>query len=82
MKVVVIGAYPDSIIDFRGEMIKAMVNKGHEVLVMSAPASPQVVTAVEGLGAKFQPYQVQRNGLNPFVDLKTFWQLRQMMKDF
>lgn len=82
MKVVVIGAYPDSIIDFRGEMIKAMVNKGHEVLVMSAPASPQVVAAVESLGAKFQPYQVQRNGLNPFVDLKTFWQLRQMMKDF
>ncbi|QOL26576.1 glycosyltransferase family 4 protein [Thalassotalea sp. LPB0316] len=82
MKVVVIGAYPNSIVSFRGAMIKAMVDAGHQVLVMSAPASEQVIQAVESLGASFQSYQVERNGLNPFADLRTFWQLRKMLKSF
>ncbi|WP_284295489.1 glycosyltransferase family 4 protein [Thalassotalea loyana] len=82
MKVAVIGAYPDSIMSFRGAMIKAMVDAGHDVLVMSAPASAKVVKDVESLGARFQAYDVQRNGLNPIADLKTFWQLRNMLKSF
>ena len=82
MKVVVIGAYPDSILSFRGAMIKAMVDAGHQVLVMSAPASDQVIKGVESLGATFQSYDVQRNGLNPIADIKTFLQLRKMVNVF
>ena len=69
LKIVIIGAYPNSIIGFRGALIRSFVDAGHEVTVMSAAASADVVAQVTALGATFRPYKVQRNGLNPLADI-------------
>ena len=63
MKIMIIGAYPHSIISFRGHLIKSLVDKGHEVTVLTAQAPQEIVEQVEALGARFQPFSVQRNGL-------------------
>ncbi|WP_448567857.1 glycosyltransferase family 4 protein [Thalassotalea ganghwensis] len=76
MKVLIIGAYPNSIVEFRGNLIQTLVANGHDVVVMAANAEPKVVEAVEKLGCQFVSYQIERNGLNPVSDLKTFFQLR------
>lgn len=82
MKILIIGAYPNSIVGFRGQLIKKLVDSGHQVLVMTAAAEQDVVMQVQDLGAEFLPYDVQRNGLNPIADIKTFWQLSKAIRQF
>ncbi|WP_206512367.1 hypothetical protein [Colwellia sp. Arc7-635] len=50
MKIVIVGAYPNSIISFRGSLIRAFVDAGHDVTVMTADAAPEVVEQVTALG--------------------------------
>lgn len=82
MRVLIIGAYPNSIVGFRGQLIKKLVDSGHQVLVMTATAEQGVIDEVQRLGAEFKSYDVQRNGLNPIEDLKTFWQLIKAIRQF
>jgi glycosyltransferase involved in cell wall biosynthesis len=82
MQVLIIGAYPNSIVGFRGKLIKKLVGSGHKVLVMTAAAEESIVDQVKELGADFQPYDVQRNGVNPIADIKTCWQLSLAIRKF
>ncbi|MCI2283344.1 glycosyltransferase family 4 protein [Colwellia sp. MSW7] len=82
MRVLIIGAYPNSIVGFRGQLIKKFVDSGHQVLVMTAAAEQGVIDEVQSLGAEFKSYDVQRNGINPFADIKTFWQLVKAIRKF
>lgn len=79
-KIMIIGAYPHSIISFRGHLIKSLVDKGHQVTVLTAQAPEEIVQQIEVLGAQFKSFSVQRNGLNPWQDLKTFLALRRHIK--
>ena len=81
MKIVIIGAYPNSIIGFRGPLISKFVEQGHEVIVMTASASDEVVAQVTALGAKFQPFSIERNGLNPIADIKTLFAIKRALTD-
>ena len=80
MKIVIIGAYPNSIIGFRGPLIRKFVNAGHQVTVMTAQASIDVIAEIKALGATFQPYSVERNGVNPIADLKTLFEIKKALK--
>jgi glycosyltransferase involved in cell wall biosynthesis len=75
-RIVVIGAFAESLVIFRGDLIKSFVAQGHEVIAMAAPADKTTRTRIEALGSSFRPYPVQRNGMNPGCDLTTFLALR------
>lgn len=77
----IIGALPRSLINFRGELIRTLVDNGHTVTAMSAPASDKEINRINELGAEFIPFKVNRNGLNPFQDIRTFLSLRAAIKD-
>lgn len=81
LKIIIIGAYPNSIIGFRGPLIRSFVAAGHEVVVMTAAASEDVVAQVTALGATFRPYTVQRNGLNPMTDIKTLLAIKRALTE-
>jgi len=80
MNILIIGAYPNSIVGFRGQLIQSWVKEGHKVTVMSADAEAEVIEKVCLLGANFRPYKVQRNGLNPLSDLQTLFELYRAIK--
>lgn len=72
MRVVVLGSYTPSLLNFRGPLIGAMVAAGHEV-TGCAPLEPgsdgrAVAEGLAALGARFQPVPLQRTGLNPLAD--------------
>jgi len=71
-KIVLIGAYPESLVYFRGELIKSMIAKGHHVVTMAAPAEAEIVERIIACGAEFIPYPVERSGVNPLKDAQTF----------
>lgn len=70
-RVVIIGALPESLSNFRGELIRALVEAGHQVTAMATPASHEQIAAINALGVDFCSFPVQRNGLNPVKDLQT-----------
>jgi hypothetical protein len=42
---------------------------------MAAPAAPAVRAQIESLGAVFRSFPVERSGVNPLKDLRTFFSL-------
>lgn len=48
---------------------------------MTAAATPEIVADVEALGASFRSYSVERNGLNPFADLKTLVAIKSALRE-
>jgi glycosyltransferase involved in cell wall biosynthesis len=73
--ILIVGALPESLVNFRGDLIRTLVQSGHHVTAMAAPASSQLISQIEDLGAEFHPFPVQRNRLNPWKDLQTFYAL-------
>ena len=80
-KVMVIGALPESLTNFRGDLIRSLVEAGHQVTAMATPASQEQVDAIKALGADFRSFPVQRNGLNPIQDLKTLFSLWRVFRE-
>lgn len=76
--IVLIGAYPPSLINFRGDLIRALVSAGHKVTAMSESGTEDSIASIEALGADFKAYPVQKSGLNPFRDFQTFQNLVRM----
>ncbi|MDO6425536.1 glycosyltransferase family 4 protein [Thalassotalea sp. 1_MG-2023] len=75
MHILIIGAYPKSILSFRGPLIQSFLNSGHQVTIMTADAPQSIKSNLNQMGVNFIPFDISRNGLNPFSDIKTCWQL-------
>lgn len=71
MKIIVIGALPSSLNNFRGELLKSFCIK-NEVIAMSNDACEKEIRLIKSLGVDYIDYPVQRNGLNPMKDIRTF----------
>ena len=78
MKIIIIGGLASSLINFRGDLIRAFIANGHDVVAMSASTDDKLISDIESLGCKFIPIPIERNGLNPLSDFKlliSLWQL-------
>lgn len=73
MHIFVIGALSESIVNFRGELIKSMISEGHKVTALAGKADPAIIEKILKLGANFIEIPISRTSLNPFVDIKTFF---------
>jgi glycosyltransferase involved in cell wall biosynthesis len=72
MKILLIASYAGSIISFRGELIKALVDRGCEVHI-AAPAIwrfPEINATLGGKGACVHELPLSRTGRNPFSDAR------------
>jgi len=69
MKFAVIGNQAFSLLNFRGPLIRAIVERGHEVWALAPDYDPETLKAVETLGVKPLSYSLSRTGLNPMRDL-------------
>ena len=75
MKIMIIGALPNSLINFRGDLITDLINDGFEVLAMAHNANSEERDKIKKLGAHYINLPVVRNGLNPLSDLKTLYSI-------
>ena len=78
MKVLIFAGLTRSLISFRGELIRAMTARGHEVVAL-AP-EPGYEQELAALGARFVQMPVARTSVNPFRDLGLLFRLRRAMK--
>ncbi len=80
-RVLIVGAYANSLVNSRGELLKSLAAAGHDVITMAAPTDESVVERILELGARFRHFPVQRSALSPFSDLKTLFALRRAIKE-
>ena len=80
-RALVIGVQPQSLTNFRGDLIRALRSAGVRVTAMAEPAPPREVAAIEALGCDFRPYPVRRNSLAPAADVQTLRALRRAVRE-
>ena len=80
LHIFVIGSLPESLINFRGELIKSLVAGNHKVTVMSAFTDAALANKIEALGVNFIGFPITRNSQNPCFDVQTFFALYTTLK--
>ena len=77
MRVVVIGGWAPSLTKFRGPLLAAMVERGHEVIAMAAQGSlgEDVGRTLASIGVAYEPIQLERTGIDPVADVRTIREL-------
>lgn len=82
MKILVIGGYSPSLINFRGHLLQSMVDAGHEVHAAAPGLLADRPTSKRLRAMKVEPHNVplQRTGLNPFADLVSLATMTRRMR--
>jgi glycosyltransferase involved in cell wall biosynthesis len=80
MRVVVLGSYAPSLINFRGQLIADMVRAGHAVTGCAPGDVGAVASALAERGAAYQPVPLQRTGLNPLIDARSVVELARVLR--
>jgi glycosyltransferase involved in cell wall biosynthesis len=80
MRVLVIGALPQSLLNFRGPLLAAMVAGNHQVFACANGKDQMVEEGLAKIGIQYLPITMERTGLNPFVDLTTCFHLVKLMR--
>ena len=68
-----------TVLQFRTELVRALVEDGNEVIV-SVPKSDRILE-IEALGVKVVETEVSRHGKNPFKDLKLLKNYKKLLKN-
>lgn len=77
-----IASYPDSLLNFRGPLLDALLARGLEVHVASPdmPGDSKVRKALESKGIRVHEVGIRRVGMNPLADLRALLELWKLMR--
>ena len=67
----IIGSLPESLINFRGALLQALVSDNHEVIAVASGDSVQVLSKLKNMGVTYRSVHINRFGMNPLADLAT-----------
>ncbi|MFL5639233.1 MAG: glycosyltransferase family 4 protein [Gemmatimonadaceae bacterium] len=70
-RVVVVAGFADSLINFRGPLLRRLVADGHQVTACAPDATDRVRGELAALGVEYRHIPVQRARMNPVHDLNT-----------
>lgn len=80
-KIAIIGTTGASFYGFRADLIHLMVAQGHTVYALTSEYTDQCLEKIKALGAVPITYQLSRGGLNPFVDIKSLFELKRKIQE-
>lgn len=78
MHVMIIAGFSGSLVNFRGDLIKEMVRRGHKVTTVGPETGFE--KQLQELGAEFIQIPVNRTGTNPFADIVYMLKLSRLFK--
>ena len=82
MRVAVIAGFAPSLVNFRGELLREMVARGHTVLALAPERDAGVIAKLAELGVAFEQVPLARTGLNPLADLRALGALARTLRRF
>jgi glycosyltransferase involved in cell wall biosynthesis len=81
MKIAVISSHTKSLFWFRIDMMREFIKLGHSVIAIGSESELKWKTVFEKYEIKYKQLYTERNGINPFKDLRTFQELKKFMKN-
>lgn len=81
MKIAVFGSFAPSLCSFRGPMMRAMVEAGHEVIGLAPGTDPAVIEKLAALGVGYRTVPLGRTGLNPWDDFRSFQAIASVLRE-
>ena len=81
MKIAVLSSHTSSLFWFRMDMMKDFIKHGHSVIALGPESESNWKSKFEEEGIEYKQLYVERNGVNPFNDLKTYRELLKFMKE-
>ncbi|MGZ8286475.1 MAG: glycosyltransferase family 4 protein [Allosphingosinicella sp.] len=79
-KVLLLGSYAPSLINFRGPLIAALVERGHEVFAAAPDIDSDIAAKLVALGASPVPVVLARTSLDPLATWRSGRQLRALVR--
>jgi len=79
-RVLVLGSFAESLVNFRGALLKDFVSLGHEVYACAPNASKEIRDKLSQLGVEYRDVYLSRTGMNPLSDVRTFLSLYNLMR--
>lgn len=79
-KIAIISNYADSLINFRGPFIRALICRGIQVQALAPDYSEKQRSTVRDLGAEPIDYRLSRSGMNPAQDFLDTIQLIRLLR--
>lgn len=80
-KIVVIGSFAESLVNFRGHLLRKMIERGHEVLACAPVASLDIQEKLKDIGVIYRDIFIDRSGLNPVRDIHTLCSLISLFRE-
>jgi glycosyltransferase involved in cell wall biosynthesis len=81
-RILVVASCANSLINFRGDFIKRLIEEGYDVYTAVDSYTDNVLAKLNAYGVKKTlEYKLQRTGLNPFKDLQTIFNIKNLIKD-
>lgn len=83
MNFLLIASFPESLLVFRGDLLKALQKRGMIVHVAAPGLLPgsEILKNIESAGFVAHDILLNRVGMNPLKDLRTVWDLWRLMRD-
>src|SRR4051794_6194643 len=81
MRIVVVGVVASSVLSFRGEMLRAMASRGHDVTAVAPEQDDRVRDGLAEIGVGYQSVPFRRTGMNPIRDISLVRRLRRVFRD-
>lgn len=78
-KIALIGTVAASFYGFRAELIRSLVAQGHTIYAFTSEYQDDDLEKINALGAIATPYQLNRGGLNPLLDIQATYALKQKL---
>ncbi len=81
MRIIVIGGYAPSLLNFRGPLLRAMIARGHAVTALAADGTPEIARELARIGVAYREIPIARAGLDPRADLRTLEALVAILRE-
>lgn len=75
MRILISASYSESILNFRGDLIVEMINRGHEVFVCAPNFSIENKKSIEKIGVKVFEINLNRNNFDLISDMRYVYQI-------
>ena len=79
-KIVIIGSYAPSLINFRGHLIKSLVKSKYDVVACAPAFDERTISELQFIGASYKEYSLHSTGLNILWDFISFCQILKILK--
>ena len=80
MKIIVLASYAGSLIAFRGELLRTLASRGHEVVTAAPGPGDTVVGELAEMGVRYVSIPMARAGLDPRQDAATLLALIRLFR--